>query len=53
MFDKPINKSRLRLTDIWGAPDRLIDDESKTLDQANVLAGDLLWLEEGKVHLCS
>ncbi len=49
MFDKPADKSRLRRTDIWGGPDRLFDDERRTLDEAKVLPGDLLWLEDGKV----
>ncbi|ELR17377.1 UBA/TSN domain containing protein [Acanthamoeba castellanii str. Neff] len=48
MFDKPADKSRLRRTDIWGGPDRLFDDERRTLDEAKVLPGDLLWLEDGK-----
>lgn len=50
MFDKPVENSRLRRTDIWGGPDRLFDDESRSLEDAKVLEGDLLWLEEGKVR---
>jgi hypothetical protein len=39
---------RLRKTDVYGMPDKLLDDEEATLDQEGVVDGDTLYIEEGK-----
>eukprot|EP00004_Rigifila_ramosa_P028768 TRINITY_DN9880_c1_g1_i1.p1 TRINITY_DN9880_c1_g1~~TRINITY_DN9880_c1_g1_i1.p1 ORF type:complete len:1372 (-),score=364.27 TRINITY_DN9880_c1_g1_i1:40-3942(-) len=38
---------RLRETDFWEQPGRLLSDETVTLDRHGVRDGDLFWLEDG------
>lgn len=42
-------RTRLRTTDIWGGPDRLLDDEDMLFEKSDG-KDRVLWLEEGKVR---
>ncbi len=42
---------RLRKVDSSDLPDELFDDEEATLEQAGIVDGQLLWLEEGRQPL--
>jgi hypothetical protein len=40
---------KLRTSDIWGQPDRLLDNDDASLEQEQIHDGDTLWLESGNV----
>jgi hypothetical protein len=40
---------RLRFTDIYHYPDKLVDDETLTIEKAGVSESTMMWLEDGKV----
>lgn len=40
---------RLKTSDMYEFPDRLLDDEDATVEKEGITDGTLLWLEQGKV----
>eukprot|EP01130_Rhizamoeba_saxonica_P005207 TRINITY_DN2085_c0_g1_i1.p1 TRINITY_DN2085_c0_g1~~TRINITY_DN2085_c0_g1_i1.p1 ORF type:complete len:1235 (-),score=336.67 TRINITY_DN2085_c0_g1_i1:1644-5006(-) len=43
--------ARLYTTDFWGEPKKILDDETKTMQQYKISSGDEIWIKEGKAPM--